>query len=109
MMRGDSDDAGKATPNRPGLRAGAVPIMAASCTITLGNIYLCQPLLNEIAASWHVSPHAAGMVATMAQVGYAVGLLLIVPLADAVDPKKLMRWLLVVAALALLATAAAPN
>jgi len=83
--------------------------MAAACGVMVGNIYLCQPLLDEMARGFGVAEQAAGLVAVAAQVGYALGILFVVPLADVSEPRRLLRWLMAATALGLLAAAAAPS
>jgi predicted MFS family arabinose efflux permease len=48
----------------------------------VGNLYYVQPLLAVIAVSLHVGRATAGLLVTATQVGYATGLVLIVPLGD---------------------------
>jgi predicted MFS family arabinose efflux permease len=84
-------------------------VAAAAAGITVANVYLCQPLLAAIAADFMLGPERAGWVASAAQAGYAVGILLIVPLADHADPRRLLRILLACACTALLAAACSPG
>lgn len=93
----------------PGARRGTVPVMATACGVMVGNIYLCQPLLAEMARGFGVAEQAAGLVAVAAQVGYALGILFVVPLADVAEPRKLLRWLMAVTALGLFGAAVAPG
>jgi predicted MFS family arabinose efflux permease len=83
-------------------------VLAAGAGITVANVYLCQPLLAAIAHDFHLTPDRAGWVASAAQAGYAIGILLIVPLADHAAPRRLLRALLAVACVALLAAAWSP-
>lgn len=91
------------------LRPGAIPMMAAACGIAVANVYLCQPLLPAIASSFSISADQAGNVATAAQIGYALGILLVVPVADRINAGKLIRVLLALTTISLLAAAAAPS
>jgi predicted MFS family arabinose efflux permease len=91
------------------LSRGALTMMSAAAGITVANVYLCQPLLEAIARDFQLSASAAGWVASAAQVGYALGILLIVPIADRADPRKLIRRLLACTCAALLCAAASPN
>ncbi|XUW91475.1 MFS transporter [Burkholderia sp. M6-3] len=88
---------------------GAIPMMAAACGIAVANVYLCQPLLSVMASSFHASASAAGLVATGAQVGYALGILLVVPMADRADPRRLVRVLLGMTCVALLCAGFSPS
>lgn len=87
----------------------ALTMLAAACGITVGNVYLCQPLLDQIATSMGVAEQTAGMVAVGAQVGYALGILFVLPLADAIVVRRLVRTLLGLTALFLLVAASAPT
>lgn len=93
----------------PGTRRGTVPVMAVACGVMVGNIYLCQPLLAQIAAGFGVPESVSSLVAVVTQIGYAFGILMVVPLADMAQPARLMRWLLALTALGLAAAAMAPN
>ncbi|MFE5097800.1 MFS transporter [Streptomyces sp. NPDC056638] len=94
---------------RPGVKRGTIPVFATATAITVSNIYFTQPLLDEIARDFHTSASAAGLVATTGQIGYALGIIAIVPLADSVRLRRLSTLLLMVTTLALLAGAAAPS
>ncbi|MGW7546542.1 MFS transporter [Streptomyces sp. NPDC054770] len=91
------------------MKRGTVPVFATATAITVANIYFTQPLLDEIAHGFRISPSAAGLVATTGQIGYALGIIAIVPLADGVRLRRLSTLLLAVTAAALLAGAFAPS
>ena len=92
-----------------GLSGGLVLAMAVATGAIVANLYYAQPLLHELAASFGVGSAAASTVVTCTQVGYAAGLLLVVPLGD-LHPR---RWLVVmiffVAAVSLVVCAVAPS
>ncbi|MGW7044583.1 MFS transporter [Streptomyces avermitilis] len=94
---------------RPDVKRGTIPVFATATAITVSNIYFTQPLLDKIAGGFRISPSAAGLVATTGQIGYALGIVAIVPLADGVRLRRLSTLLLVVTAVALLAGAFAPS
>ncbi|MEJ8277472.1 MFS transporter [Pseudonocardia spirodelae] len=75
----------------------------------VGNLYWAQPLLDVIAADLGASPAAAGWLVTLTQIGYAAGILLVVPLGDVLDRRRLVPAMMGLSALALLACAAAPG
>lgn len=75
----------------------------------VGNLYWAQPLLPLIAGDLHVSTGAAGWLVTVTQLGYAVGIVLIVPLGDLVNRRRLIPAVLACAAAALVGCAAAPT
>ena len=70
--------------------AALLGLLAVAAGLGVANIYYCQPLLGVIAVSFHVDARTATIVATVTQFGYAAGLLLIVPLADSVERKRLI-------------------
>ncbi len=80
-------------------------LLATACGLIAANIYYAQPLVGPISAALHLSSRAAGLIATMAQVGYGVGLLLVVPLCDLFENRRLVFLILCVAVLALLGAA----
>ena len=76
-------------------------LIALSCGVIVANIYYAQPLVGPIAAELGLSPQAAGLIVTMTQIGYGAGLLLIVPLGDLVENRKLVLSAMALGALAL--------
>jgi len=95
-------------PERP-LSPSLVLLMAVACGAAVANIYYAQPLLSTIAHEFAISDGTAGLLVTASQVGYAAGLVLLVPLGDLHERRRLITRILLVTALALLATAAAPS
>ncbi|MEU9860740.1 MFS transporter [Streptomyces sp. NPDC047971] len=105
-------DAAPRAAARPDVRPVTRPdvlVMAVAGAVTVANIYFPQPLLDAIARGLGVSPHTAGLVSSAAQLGYALGLLLIVPLADTARLRRLTGVLLGLTSGGLLVAAAAPN
>jgi predicted MFS family arabinose efflux permease len=84
-------------------------LMALSCALAVSPIYYHQPLLPQIASTFGVPAAHASLIATLTQLGYAMGLLLFVPLADGVQPRALASRAIVVNAVALIACAIAPS
>ena len=80
-------------------------LLATSCGLIAANIYLAQPLIGPISASLGLSPGAGGLISTMTQLGYGAGLLLIVPLGDLIENRRLVLCALCLAILALAAAA----
>jgi len=62
-------------------------VMAVCCALAVSTIYYHQPLLPLMAASFGLTAPQAGLIATLTQLGYGTGLLLIVPLADCRQPR----------------------
>ncbi|WP_439617547.1 MFS transporter [Shinella sp.] len=84
-------------------------VFAFTCGASVANIYYAQPLLDAIAATFAISPGAVGLVVALTQVGYAAGLVFIVPLGDLVDRRKLIVAQTLLSAIALAAIGGAPN
>ena len=107
-MRSNLDAVTVETTERA-LSSRLVLLMAVACGAAVANLYYAQPLLNTIAHDFGTSDGTAGLLVTASQVGYAVGLVLLVPLGDLLERRRLITGVLVVTALALAATAAAPS
>jgi predicted MFS family arabinose efflux permease len=88
---------------------GLIRLLAVTAGIAVANIYYAQPMVGLIAASFGTSGTAAVQCVTAAQVGYALGIVLLVPLGDRVDRRRLILGQSVLLTLALLAAAAAPS
>jgi predicted MFS family arabinose efflux permease len=91
------------------LSRSLVLLMAVACGAAVANIYYAQPLLSTIAHDLSVSDGTAGLMVTASQVGYAAGLVLLVPLGDLLERRRLITRIMLVTALALAATAASPS
>lgn len=83
--------------------------MTWCCAFAVSAIYYHQPLLPQMAGTFGVSLGNGSWIATITQLGYALGLLLFVPLADRIEPRTLAARTISVNALALLACAFAPS
>jgi len=83
--------------------------MAIACGAAVANIYYAQPLLSTIAGRLHVSDGTAGLLVTASQVGYATGLVLLVPMGDLLERRRLITRIMLVTAAALACTAASPS
>lgn len=89
-------------------RGGSVAL-AAAAAVAISTVYLPQALVGPIAADLDVPLSTAGLVATTAQLAYAIGIVLLVPLGDVVRPRRLITALFAVTALALVGAALAPS
>lgn len=96
------------SPQHPLSRA-LVALMALAAGAAVANIYYAQPLLNTIAHDFSVSDGTAGLIVTASQVGYAAGLVLLVPLGDLLERRRLITRIMLLTVLALAATAASPG
>jgi predicted MFS family arabinose efflux permease len=75
----------------------------------VANVYYAQPLLDELGAQLHMSAASLGWVTTATQGGYLVGLVMVVPLGDRFDRRRIILVQLAVTALGLLGAATAPS
>jgi predicted MFS family arabinose efflux permease len=91
-----------------GVSGRQVLLMAVTCGAAVANLYYAQPLLHTISHAFHVAESTAGLLVTVTQIGYVLGLVLLVPLGDLRDRRKLITALLLVAAVAEALAAAAP-
>lgn len=71
--------------------------------------YLAQPLLATMRTDLHISTGVAGLIVTTAQVGYAAGLILLLPLGDLLERRRLITALALITALGLGAAAVTPS
>jgi predicted MFS family arabinose efflux permease len=92
-----------------GLSRGLILLLATATGASVANLYYAQPLLHAIASTLHSSPATAALLVTASQIGYAAGLILLVPLGDLVDRRKLVTRMLLVCALVLVLGALAPT
>ncbi len=91
------------------LSRAVVILFAVAGGLAVANVYYAQPLLDTMAAEFGISHAAIGMVITATQIGYGLGLLLVVPLGDLLDRRRLIVGQSLLSALALIGVAAAPT
>jgi predicted MFS family arabinose efflux permease len=96
-------------PPPPDVPTGTILTLAAACGLLVANIYYAQPLIAEIAQSLGLATGAAGLIVTMSQVGYGLGLFFVVPLGDLVENRKLALLSVALSAVALACAAFAPS
>jgi predicted MFS family arabinose efflux permease len=84
-------------------------LFAVAGAVVVGNLYWAQPLLGEIATALNISATASGALLTVTQLGYASGVLLLVPLGDAWNRRRFIPAVMGVSVLALLLSALAPG
>lgn len=93
----------------PALSRSLVLLMALACGVVVANIYYAQPLVGLIGPAVGLSPETASLVVTLTQVGYGAGLVLLVPLGDLLENRRLVVATLCSTVLALLVAAVAPT
>ncbi|TCU25595.1 putative MFS family arabinose efflux permease [Rhizobium azibense] len=80
-------------------------LFAAACGLVAANLYYGQPLAGPISGELGFTPAATGLIVTLTQIGYGLGLLLIVPLGDLLENRRLVLMLILVSAVALVGAA----
>lgn len=91
------------------LSSAMIFLLASACGLICANIYYAQPLAGMIAAELGLSAAATGLIVTLTQIGYGLGLLFVVPLGDLIENRKLIVTTVATAVAALLAAAIAPH
>lgn len=84
-------------------------LAAIGSGVLVATVYYAQPLIDPISRDIGLSRQAAGLIVTAMQVGYGLGLALIVPLADRYENRMLVTISLVMTALALASIGLAAN
>ncbi len=101
---------GSTTPDEPhGLSRALVALIAVATGAVVANLYYAQPVLHQVGRTFHSGPGATSSIITATQIGYAAGLLLIVPLGDLHPRRALVTRMFCASAVALVACAVAPN
>lgn len=82
-------------------------LFAAACGISVANIYFAQPLLDQLSEVFGINHSTIGIVITITQIFYGLGLLLLVPLGDLLNQRRLIigQMLLSTMALVIVGTA----
>ncbi|WP_245375627.1 MFS transporter [Paenibacillus eucommiae] len=84
-------------------------LFAIACGLAVANIYYAQPLLVALANEFHMTHSSIGIVITITQICYALGLLLLVPLGDLINRRKLIAGQMLLSVLALTVVGLAPT
>ena len=78
------------TKTTQGLSPALILLMSVATGLAVASNYYAQPLLDTIARAFNLSASSAGFIVTAAQLGYAVGLLFLVPLGDMFERRMLI-------------------
>ncbi|RMA86495.1 MULTISPECIES: MFS transporter [Enterobacter] len=84
-------------------------LFATASGLSVANVYYAQPLLDALANDFGISHAAVGGVVTATQIGCALALLLVVPLGDKVDCRRLMAVQLIALVVALVSVSMAQS
>lgn len=96
-------------PAAKGLTPALLATMAIACALGVANNYYCQPLLVAIARSLGTTDRAIGSVPTLTQVGMGIGILLLAPLGDKVERRRLILTTTLLCAASLVVISLAPS
>ncbi|WNG45917.1 MFS transporter [Archangium minus] len=101
----DGDKAGLSDRLSPGV----ILLFAVAGGLSVANIYYAQPLLEVMARELSISPASIGIVVTVTQIGYALGLIFIVPLGDLLERRRLIVGQAILSSVALIIVSQAPT
>lgn len=93
------------TKTSQGLSPALILLMSVATGLAVASNYYAQPLLDTIARAFSLSASSAGFIVTAAQLGYAAGLLFLVPLGDMFERRRLIVSMTLLAAGGMLITA----
>lgn len=93
----------------PSLSRSVILLLAIASGLAVANIYFAQPLLDIIAKEFGISHSFVGIIITITQICYALGLLFLVPLGDLLNRRRLVVSMLLVSVLALFTVSIAPT
>lgn len=86
-----------------------VGLMATGAGLSVASLYYSQPLLGDLASQLGTSDDMIGLIPMLTQLGYAAGILLLIPLGDRYDRRNIILLKTALLVLALLATTLAPG
>lgn len=87
----------KLAPNQ-GIPRHIILLMAMMAGLTVANLYYNQPLLEMIRSDLQTTSSLANLIAVITQVGYALGLLFIIPMGDLFSRRRIIMVCMIVAA-----------
>ena len=97
------------TKTTHGLSPALILLMSVATGLAVASNYYAQPLLDTIARAFNLSASSAGFIVTAAQLGYAAGLLFLVPLGDMFERRMLIVSMTLLAAGGMLITASSQS
>ncbi|MFV8910565.1 MFS transporter [Enterobacter hormaechei] len=97
------------TKTTQGLSPALILLMSVATGLAVASNYYAQPLLDTIARAFDLSASSAGFIVTAAQLGYAAGLLFLVPLGDMFERRMLIVSMTLLAAGGMLITASSQS
>jgi predicted MFS family arabinose efflux permease len=100
---------GVVDPDQPTISTSLTLLLAAACGMIAANLYYAQPLIGPISADLGISQGISGLIVTLTQLGYGLGLILIVPLADRFENRSLILAMIGLATASLLVSSIATS
>lgn len=91
------------------LSSSTIFLLATAAGLSVANIYAAQPLLDAMASDFQLPLATVGAIIAFTQLGYALGLILLVPLGDLLQPRRLILCQFTLSAFALVALACAQS
>lgn len=88
---------------------GMLWLLATACGVAVGNVYFPQAVTPLVAEGLRITPDRAALVVTAAQIGYACGIFLLVPLGDRIPYRPLITTLFMITGLGLATAGFAPS
>ncbi|TKC99486.1 MFS transporter [Polyangium fumosum] len=98
-----------AVPTQAGLSRSLVLLLATGAGLSVASLYYSQPMLGVLGADLQAGDRLVGLVPTMTQLGYALGILLLAPLGDRYDRRSIILVKAALLSLALLLGGFAPG
>lgn len=92
---------------QPSMSHALALLFATACGMSVANIYFAQPLLDQLSNEFGINHSIIGVVITITQIFYGLGLLLLVPIGDLLNQRRLIvgQMLLSTTALVIVGTA----
>lgn len=98
-----------AAPAARDLPASLVLLLATGAGLSVASLYYAQPMLGVLGADIGASARSVGFIPTLTQLGYALGILLLAPLGDRFDRRRIVLAKAAALCAALLVAGAAPS
>lgn len=92
-----------------GIPTSLMWMLAIMAGVSVANLYYCQPLLNMIREDMHLTEFQVNLMPVFTQVGYAFGLLFIIPMGDLYNRRTTLNCCATVLTISLLSIAVAHN
>ena len=92
-----------------GIPRAIVLLLAATCGAAAANLYYAQPLLHTLSHVFSVSAGTSGLIVTVAQIGYVIGLAFVLPVGDLVERRGLITSTMILTAAAMVVSGLAPT